>query len=1851
MKPLEPIAVIGMAGRFPGASDLDQYWKNLVDGRDCITDLDEETLLAAGVPAEELADPSYVRRRPLVSDVESFDAAAFAMTPRETEIRDPQQRLFLETAHSVLEHGGYDPRTFGGGIGVYAGTNVNRYRIDHVEEPDIVDSVGWIALEIANAPDYLSTFVSYKLGLKGPSMTIQTACSTSLVAVHMACSGLRMGECDMAIAGGANLEMPLNRGYQYMEGGISAPDGTPRPFDKDAGGTNFGNGVGAVLLKRLSDALADGDTVYAVIRGSAINNDGDRKVGFSAPSPSGQTACIIEALTNSETAPESISYVEAHGTGTVMGDPIEVAGLTEAYRTVAEQPLPPGSCGLGSVKSNVGHLGQAAGISGLIKTILALVNEQIPASINYREPNPKLDLANTPFYINDELRPWPRTDGTPRRAAVSSFGIGGTNAHLILEEAPSSQAAAAAPKKPELIVWSAADDTAASALTSRLAQHFASLPDDRFTDAVHTLRVGRSPRRVRAAVVAGSPAQAAELLTDGGQIVRGDKTKRDVTFLFPGQGAQFPQMARSLYESVPQFRQGCDRAFEELEPLLGRDLREVWLSDAGQDALSETSVAQPLLYVIGYTWAHCLMHWGVRPDRLVGHSIGEVAAAAVAGVFSFSDGLRAVAARSTLMQAMPRGGMLAVAAPREDLAPYLGGDVCAAAFNGPRQSVLAGPEEALAEIAERLREARIGCRALGTSHAFHSAMMGPAAEDFEKALSSLTLNPPRIPLISSATGAELTAEEATSPAFWARQLVEPVLFADAASTVLAGGPTFLVETGPGHTLSALLRVRPEVRSGESVIVPAMAQAEADEDDADLLQLSRTLGRLWVAGVPVDFGRLDAGSGANRVAVPGYPYQRKRHWIERTSVRKARQSQGGPAAEAPQTPSVPAGPEQSRPVAGTSVTEAVVNGPVSETTWTLGSLEWVRRSSGLSPVADAEADGATAVTVLPAGREDAVFMRTALQQAGYHTVRVRAGDGGGEGFDLGSEQAWDELFRRADERRPSTVVAYGALLDVADTVTLDTLDEQLEHGFHALLGCVKAISRAQRRNRRPVTLVVLVRHAVDVSGTESVNPAAAMVVGLTRTIEQEYPNIRCVLLDVAADTRVGALAAQLASLDEPLLALRGTTLWAPVLRPLERTARPGRLRLRQRGVYLVTGGLGGIGLTVANALAETGLRPRIALLGRSGMPDPGTDRGRTVAAAVAEMEEAGAEVLVVRGDAGDLESLRTAVAEVEAAFGTVNGVVHSAGLPGGGLLERRSRQDIDAVLGIKVRGTLVLEEVFASRAELDFLTLFSSQAGVVGLAGSGDYAAANAFLDAHAHAHSGDRWTVAVNWPGWAEVGMAAQSDVSLTLLTGADDPRPAVNRSVSEGEFRRVLTPGESWEVDEHQFDGHPVPPGTALLELVVTAALEQRIHAPGTPIELRESVFLAPVRPTGPTEFGVVFSPMAGMHRFRVQTRPAGSDEPWTLHANGVLAEASIPQPAPVEIDELTSRFEPIQNVGLTSWISFGPRWNTVGPVSGTFTERVAHLRLPEEFQADVETHPLHAALLDVATALLPLSQTDAKYIPFLYRRLTFFGALPAHIVVHAKLGDGEKGVRTMDLDLYDAASGELRVSVGSFTLREVQPEDFVRTLAEPVRPSARRPAPERKAVAPAAAVPASAPAGRTGPGLLSPLQGAEVFLELVNGSYPPAVIVDAPGPRMRARGLVWTDAAVPLIQAPRPVPVAPVAPVAPVVPVVPVAAAAVVPPVAPVAPVVPAAAPVVTPGGGHQEIMAGLTELWSEALGIEQIDEDEDFFDLGGNSLAAVQLIARMKERFGIELGAGSMFELNTIRLLADEIIRETA
>ncbi|HEV7516805.1 MAG TPA: beta-ketoacyl synthase N-terminal-like domain-containing protein, partial [Thermoanaerobaculia bacterium] len=900
------IAIIGMAGRFPGADNVGELWQNLRDGVNAVRTLTDDELRAAGVDPAHLTHPNLVKAIAMPRDIDRFDATFFGFSHREAEVMDPQQRLLLECAWQALEDAGYVGETYPGPIGVYAGLSTSTYLLFQVmANPAVLATLDQLHIDLGNSGDYLTTRISHKLNLTGPSYLVQSACSTGLVAAHAACQSLLAEECDMALAGGASINVGHFRGYMYQEGGIVSPDGRCRTFDAEAQGSVVGSGLGLVVLKRLADAVADGDSIRAVIKGSAINNDGGLKVGYTAPSVEGQAKVIAEALARSGVAARDISYVEAHGTGTPLGDPIEVEALTRAFQTNGRRQF----CALGSVKTNVGHLATAAGITGLIKTVLSLEHGMIPPSLHFERPNPEINFADSPFYVNVELQPWPR-NGTPRRAGVSAFGFGGTNAHFILEEAPALPPAAVSPRPHQLLLLSAKTPGALAAATANLAAHLAAHPELDLADVAYTLERGRKAFGYRRALVCRDRDEAVGLLaepaSEGVFTGYGESADRGVAFLFPGLGDQHLHMAAGLYAAEPTFRAEVDRSCELLTRFLGVDLREVLYperppaadpaatapgldlrrllgrgeesTDEASRRLDRTLFAHPAMFVVEHALARLWMDWGVKPKAMIGYSLGEYTAACVAGVLGLEDALWLVAERARLIEELPAGAMLAVPLTESEVLPRLGSDLSLAAVNAAQMCVVAGTDCAVTELERELAQAGVASRRLRTSHAFHSRLMEPVAERLAESVRRVALKPPRIPYLSNVTGTWITSREATDPEYWSRHLCQPVRFAAGLGELFKEPDRFLLEVGPGQTLSTFARQHPA--GGGMTAVPCLGERGGPADQATLL---RAVGRLWLAGGEVDGARFFRHERRRRVALPTYPFERQRYWIEATST--------------------------------------------------------------------------------------------------------------------------------------------------------------------------------------------------------------------------------------------------------------------------------------------------------------------------------------------------------------------------------------------------------------------------------------------------------------------------------------------------------------------------------------------------------------------------------------------------------------------------------------------------------------------------------------------------------------------------------------------------------------------------------------------------------------------------------------------------------------------------------------------------------------------------------------------------------------------------------------------------------
>lgn len=1381
------IAIIGMAGRFPGAADLDAFWENLVNGVESVRDFTEEEVLAAGIDPVLAQDPHYVKRGGVLDGAELFDAGFFGFYPREAEIMDPQHRVFLEVAWHALEHAGYDPAAYAGTIGLYAGCGMNSYLLFNLaRNREIMETVQGYQLSLANDKDYLPTRVSYKLNLRGPSVNVQTACSTSLVAIHLACRALLNFECDMALAGGITIRLPQTGGYLYQEGGITSPDGHCRPFDADAAGTVGGNGVGVVVLKRLADAIADDDTIHAVIKATAINNDGASKVGYTAPSVEGQAQVIANALDLAGVDPRTVTYIETHGTGTALGDPIEITALTQVFGAQTDDRQ---FCAIGSVKANVGHLDAAAGVVGLIKTVLALKHKQIPPSINFTQPNPRIRFEETPFYVNTKLCNW-QTDEPPRRAGVSSFGIGGTNVHAVLEEAP--PLGSSEPARPwHLFLLSAKSEEALERATANL-RHFLARASEQSTaapswlaDVAYTSQVGRQPFAHRRAVVARTAEEAVAALT--GQVPEqvatgtGEPDARSIAFMFSGQGSQYANMGRDLYRREPVFRRWVDACAELLRPHLGLDLRTLLFPPASAEAdaeeqLRRTAFTQPALFTIEYALAQLWMSWGITPDAMIGHSIGEYVAACLAGVMSLPDALAVVATRGRLMGLLPAGAMLSLALDEVETRSLLSSrpDLTIAAVNAPGMCVVSGPHEAIAALAEELEERGISARRLHTSHAFHSAMMDPILTPFTEAIYRVRLQPPQIPYLSNVTGTWITAGQATDPAYYAQHLRSTVRFADGIATLAAEPGRILLEVGPGRALASLAKTHPAVGRERAVLTSLRHPQERQDDQAFVLL---ALGQLWSAGIKPNWTSFHEGERRRRVPLPAYPFERRRYWVDptpgfegppRTAPRKEREiTRWFYLPSWRRAPLALKGRSE-----GERLQQVLLLLPGPEATLAMGTLR-----SSLYDAIVSRLDGA--IVAMPGSR----FARlngdgaSRASVVAAYTIRPDAAED------------YDSLFAGLARQGtfPKTVLHLLSLESPADFETAQA------RGFDSLIALAQAWSH--RGQGTPLRIVIGTTGLWEITGEEPLRPAIAPLIGAARVIPQEHPDISCRIVDLAHDQSESQaeilMREMLADTTEPVVAYRGRYRWAQDFLPAETALDAGRSRLRDHGVYLITGGLGRIGGVLAEHLVRT-CGARLALVDRAKLPAPDEwdnwlvghppdDPVSRKIAQIRQLEGAGAEVLVLTADVADREEMAAAVTRAATHFGALHGVIHAAGTVGAAAIRAVTETDAsvrEMQFRPKVNGTLALAQALTGQ-ELDFVVLMSSVSTVLGGLGFAAYAAANCFMDAFAvqQARQRDearqRW-FSVAWDGWrfgeetALAGWTAALDFAITADEGAD---------------------------------------------------------------------------------------------------------------------------------------------------------------------------------------------------------------------------------------------------------------------------------------------------------------------------------------------------------------------------------------------------------------------------------------------------------------------------------------------------
>jgi acyl transferase domain-containing protein/thioesterase domain-containing protein/acyl carrier protein len=1841
------IAIVGMAVRLPGAGSLAAYWDNLRDGIGSIRHLDTDALIAAGEQPDRIADPNYVAAAAPLDDFADFDAEFFGFGPREAAILDPQHRKFLEVAWEAMEDAGHPPGTQTGRVGVYAGCGMGSYFYFNIcSNPDLVDDVGMFLLRhTGNDKDFLSTRVSHVFDLRGPSINIQTACSTSLVAVHYACAALRDGECDMALAGGVTIELPQGRGYLYKENEILSPDGQCHAFDHRAQGTVFGSGAGAVALRRLEDAIADGDHIWAVIKGSAINNDGAAKAGYLAPSVDGQAEAVSMAMTAARVAPGSVDYVECHGTGTYLGDPIEVSALTQAFGD-GDRAAP---CRIGSVKTNIGHLDTAAGVASLIKVALALHHRQMPPSLGYEAPNPAIDFENGPFRVNDRLTDWP-DPGHPRRAGVNSLGVGGTNAHVVLEQAPEPLPSEASDFPNQILCLSGRNRAALDANGAALAAWLRAHPDADLADVAHTLKSGRHAFAKRRVLVAETAAQAAELLeaNDPRRVFTHDRlgATPELVFMFPGGGAQFPDMARDLYETEPVFAEWMDRGLDHLQTGLDYDIRALWLPEPGARdeaarRLTQPSVQLPLIMIVEYALAQLWIGWGVRPAALVGHSMGENTAACLAGVMSFEDCIDLVLLRGRLFDTVPAGGMLSISLPLAGVQALIGIDLDIASLNAPDLTAVSGPQGALDRLSAVLSDRQIDHQRIQIDIAAHSRMLDPILAQYRAFLARIPLNPPQMPVISNRSGVELTDEQATSPDYWVDHLRHTVRFADCIATLAQVPGRVFLEVGPGRALSSLAQMNPGVGPGQ-VLATLRHPDHQIADDAHFLGV---IGRLWACGVNADWAQIRGAARRNLLPLPNYAFQSSRYFIE----------PGRPAA--------------------TTVADTA---PMRDD----NLAAWGWRPSWTPRLAECDLDIATELRQEPhnwlifeddTGTGTAVADR--LGAAGHMVTRVRPGDTfarlAEDRYVLAPEQGragYDALLLDlAEAGRLPDRIAHFWLVTGAETFRPGSSfhDRNLEHGLFGLTALAQALGGIELPG--PLHLSVITTGAAQTRTEPLPYPEKATIAGPLGVMPREMPGITCASLDIElpvapaggwlARWRGADTAPAQAKLTDRLLqdlmappansraAWRGDLRMVQGYRPVALAENADTPVFRQGGTYLITGGFGGIGLTVAADLMRR-QGANVVLLSRGKLPpesgwkrylkmhgpaDPVARRIR----ALRDLQAIGqGAAMAVVADVANIGQMRAALAQAETRFGALTGVIHAAGEIADAPLLAKTEGDMQRVFTPKAAGLRVLDTLFPD-GTLDLMVLFSSTSTATRPAGQVDYIAANEYLDAFARSRRGGATRVcAIDWGVWTGVGMAA---TAMDARRGGSGPtamepagQPLLDQAGWDADgnrlFRSDLSAGNRWVLDEHRLaDGTALMPGTGYLEIAAQALQVQGVD---TPYEIRNLDFLRVLRApdTGSTEMITRLKPTARGYDFSVHSRTPAVDG-YVLNAEAdIVLPTHRPAPTPIDLGAIAARCGLVEKADRgqrlhspqEAHLRFGPRWQVLRETALGQGEGLATLVLMPDFAAETRKGMrLHPGLLDLATGwamrLVPSYDDAQLWVPLSYHALRVLAPLPSEIRSWVRLErglDAADGFAGFDVIITDS-TGRICVEVEGFRMKRL---DGALDLS---------------AAAPDAS---AADLGLVARDAATRLSGDEKRLHHnINQGIRPD---EGPEALRRALALGLPQVVVSSLDLP-----------------------------ALIAQADHVAAPASEPGHSFDrpdldtdyvepgtDLERQLASWFEKLLGVSRVGTMDSFFDLGGHSLIAVRLFAQIRRALDVDFPISVLFEAPNVAALAALITART-
>ncbi|MEH0021902.1 MAG: SDR family NAD(P)-dependent oxidoreductase [Desulfobacter sp.] len=1830
------IAVIGMAGRFPKSKNLEEFWFNLKNGFECISRFSREELAAAGVSQELLNAPSYVKAKGILQDIDLFDADFFNYSRRDALFMDPQTRIFHEIVYEALEDAGYDSNAYDGAIGLYTGAASNVYWENLSYQASSDTPAGKYAAWILNDKDFLATRVSQKMNLTGTSLIVQTACSSSLVAIDTACRNLLTGGCSMAIAGGIAVDLPQKQGYLHEKDMIFSPDGHCRAFDSKAKGTVRGEGGGVVVLKRLQDALDDKDNIHAVILGTGTNNDGTRKIGYTAPSEAGQIEAIRAAHYMGDVEPETITYVEAHGTGTSLGDPIEVEALTRAFDTPKR-----GYCRIGSVKTNIGHLDVAAGTGAVIKTILSLKNKQIPPSLNFESPNPEINFETSPFKVNDTLHDWERLDDNdgdqiPLRAGISSFGIGGTNAHVVLEEAPCQP-----PREenglPSMLMMSARSQTALDTMTANLGTFLKKNPETNLKDAAYTLQVGRALYPYRRVVMASNASDASDALIalkkKQSVTCHTETDTQKIAFMFPGQGSQYINMGLTLYDDVPFFKAEMDKCFSIFQSETGFDIKTLLYPDTvtkeGAEQINQTGFTQPLLFMIEYSLARLLMSYGVQPDVMIGHSIGEYVAACIAGVFRLEDGLSLVIKRGKLIQALPSGSMLSVAKPEKGVLPLLNEKLSIGVINSPSHCVVSGEDDDIADFKALLSQKGVASTILHTSHAFHSFMMEPVLEEFTQAVNAVERHTPAIPFVSNVTGKWITEDQAMSPEYWAKHMRNAVRFADGVQTLQEIDRLCMIEVGPGKTLTTLTKRFPGMNADH--IINLLRHPRESRPDTETFFLG--LGKLWCNGGLKDWDAFYKEK-RNRISLPTYPFERKSYWLED----KALQAQA----------SAPAG-------------------KMDIEDWFYAS-EWA--SEERQPLAD---DTPGNWLILSGSSGISLEINTYLEDRGHRTELIHPEQSTKEEYDiiLG--------YLEAENRFPDKILH---CLSIDDSHQSDVSGERNTHiqeqGFFSLMALTQALSKYTDRE---IKIGVVSNKLQKVTDTDIFVPEKASLLGLCKVIPQEYKNIDCISLDILLQEADAGLYKDIVlevcgNSESRVVALRDKQRWVRKHKRLELNAPEGIPdRLRKNGVYLITGGTGGIGLTLGSFMANAA-GANLILTAMPPLPprqewaacletENRNSACHKAISAIRTLEETGSRVHIINGDIADYDLMKEELSAAEKAMGTVNGVLHCAGVAGAGIITLKRREDAQKVFQPKIDGAVVLYQLFKDH-HLDFFVNCSSITSTLGGLGQSDYTAANSVLDQFSsfYTEQTGNFSAAIGWYAWEKVGMAVQARYETGEVIEEDIPldHPLLTRRLKKGSgyalYESRISFDDAWPLYEHKMDGRGIMVGTSLIEMV-RAAFED---FSGTDIiEIRDVVFLIPImaNPDETKQAKIVFKAEDDGYSFSVASKifdEGDNSGKWVQNVTGNICVSDKASFATVDVEEIKAscnkdrfciRLEDAPAADMTIdkvfgayfqdlgshlkeetagnmtfdeifgsyFLDLGSHWDVVREINKGDGGMLAVLKVPSQYAGESRVWKFHPSVLDMATSVPAIEDVatgnylaeESSYLPFSYKSIKINGGVSETVYSYIRLSDDDN--TSKEFTKYDLLvindTGEVCIEIRDFIRRKVGAAQAVGEI------SPQYIFDEDDIF--------QAPDDGKGPGIvlddgILPEEGIEVFKRVLASDYSQVIVSphkmeDAEKQVVTIDTMEKDTGAQDLEQAGQ----------------------------------TNAAATATAASVSTGNALDMLTNLFQDFLKTDEIDIKENFFDLGASSLDLIQISGKLEKMTGKPVSIDLLFEYSTIHDLA--------